>query len=301
MPASLVVQQPAELLAFLFASRPEAKKGAVRQWLKHGVILVNGKSTTRFNHPLQPGDVVSIRAKHEATADDPLPLGLKIVFEDDSLIVIEKPAGLLSMATDAERRRAADALRRRTAYSLLTDHVRRGDRRSPHRVWIVHRLDRETSGLMVFAKTEAAKRALQSLWRTAEKRYLAVIKGCPPTNEGVFSSHLDESRPYKVHTAPPSDETRLAVTKYRVVQRTAAGALVELTLETGRRNQIRVHLADVNCPVVGDKKYGAQTNPARRLALHASYLQVPHPSTGEMMKFESPLPRELARLVGSVR
>lgn len=297
MPASLVVQQPAELLAFLFASRPEAKRGAVRQWLKHGSVLVNGKATTRFNHPLQPGDVVSIRAKREAVADDPLPLGLKIVFEDDALIVVEKPAGLLSMATDAERRRAADAPRRRTAYSLLTDYVRGGDRRSPHRVWIVHRLDRETSGLMVFAKTEASKRALQSLWHNAEKRYLAVVEGRAPANEGLLSSHLDESQSYKVHSAPPSEATRLAVTRYRVFNQTAQGALMELTLETGRRNQIRVHLADANCHVVGDKKYGAKTNPARRLALHASFLQFPHPSSGEMVKFESPLPRELARLM----
>ncbi len=138
---------------------------------------------------------------------------------------------------------------------------------------------------------------MQSQWRDAEKRYLAVVEGHPPADQGEFASHLDESRPYKVHSAPPSDQTRHAVTKYRALKRTATGALIELTLQTGRRNQIRVHLADAACPIVGDQKYCARTNSAQQLALHASYLQFHHPSSGELLKFESPLPRDLARLV----
>ncbi len=289
MPASHTVERPAELLAFLFACRSEVKRTKVRQLLKHGSVEVNGRSITRFNHPLQTGDVVSIRTKGEVRAKGLLPPGMKVLFEDASLIVIEKPENLLSMASETERDK--------TAYAFLTDYVRRGNPRSRERVWIVHRLDRETSGLMVFAKTEAAKRALQANWHKVDKRYLAVVEGNPPADHGVLRSHLDESSPWKVYSAPPSKRTRHAVTNYRVMKKIATRTLIELTPETGRRNQIRVHLADAECPIIGDHKYGARTNPARRLGLHASSLQFKHPLSGELLAFELPLPQDLARLV----
>jgi 23S rRNA pseudouridine1911/1915/1917 synthase len=289
MPASYTVEQPSELLAFLFASRPEVKRTKVRQWLKYGSIHVNGRLVTRSNHPLQAGDVVSIRPKGTMRAARLLPPGMKVLFEDASLIVIEKPANVLSMASAKERAK--------TAYAFLTNYVRRGNREGSERVWIVHRLDRETSGLMVFAKTEAAKLALQADWSTTDKRYLAVVEGRPPDDHGVLSSDLDESNPFKVYSAPPSERTRRAVTHYRVVKRTATRALIELTPETGRRNQLRVHLADTGCPIVGDLKYEAKSDPARRLGLHATFLQFTHPLSGALLRFESPLPTELARLV----
>ena len=261
----------------------------MRQWLKYGSIHVNGRPVTRSNHPLQTGDVVSIRAKGEVHGEGVLPSGMKVVFEDASLIVIEKPENLLSMASATERDK--------TAYAFLTDYVRRGNPQSPARVWIVHRLDRETSGLMVLAKTEAAKCALQAHWYKTEKRYLAVVEGHPPAAHGVLRSHLDERSPFKVYSAPPGERTRHAVTHYRVVKRMATRALVELTPETGRRNQIRVHLADAKCPIIGDRKYEARTNPARRLGLHAWSLQFKHPLSGEPLRFESPLPHDLARLL----
>jgi 23S rRNA pseudouridine1911/1915/1917 synthase len=288
MPTSHFVEYPAQLLAFLFHSCPEVKRTKVRQWLKHGLVHVNDSSITRFDHPLQAGDVVSILAKRESLATGLLPLGMVILFEDASLIVIEKPAGLLSMASDTQRHK--------TAYAYLTNYVRRGNPRSAERVWIVHRLDRETSGLMVFARTEAAKRLLQVNWRQAEKRYLAVVEGHPPADHGVLSSHLNESGPYRVYSAARSEQTRHAVTNYRVFRKTSNRTWIELTLATGRRNQIRVHLADAGCPIIGDLKYGASTNPARRLGLHASSLHFKHPSSGEILTFESPLPQALAVL-----
>ena len=289
MHAPHTVEHPAELLAFLLACRPEVKRTKLRQWLKYGSVQVNGRAVTRSNHPLQTGDLVSIRAKNEVRAEGLLPPGMKVLFEDATLMVIEKPENLLSMASATERDE--------TAYAFLTDYVRRGNPQSRQRVWIVHRLDRESSGLMVFAKTQAAKRALQAHWSTAVKRYLAVVEGNPPANHGVLRSHLDESGPFKVYSARPSERTRHAVTRYRVMKRTATRALIELTAETGRRNQIRVHLADAACPIIGDDKYEARTNPARRLGLHASSLQFEHPLSGERLKFESPLPRDLARLL----
>lgn len=289
MSPSLTVEDPAELLAFLFASRPEVKRTKVRQWLKHGLIQVNEQSVTRTNHALQIGDVVSIRAKGEVRVQGVLPSGMKVLFEDASLLVVEKPEGLLSMGSATERET--------TAYAFLTDYVRRGDPQGSARVWIVHRLDRETSGVMVFARTEAAKRALQARWDETEKHYLAVVEGHPPADHGVLRSHLDERGPFKVYSAPRSGRTRHAVTHYREVKRIATRALVELTPTTGRRNQLRVHLADAGCPIVGDRKYGARTDPARRLGLHAGALQFVHPQSGELLRFESPLPPDLARLL----
>jgi 23S rRNA pseudouridine1911/1915/1917 synthase len=289
MLASHTVEHPGELLDFLFASRPEVKRTRVRQWLKYGSIHVNGRLVTRSNYPLQTGDVVSIRPQGTVRAARLLPPGMKVLFEDAALIVIEKPENLLSMASAKERGK--------TAYAFLTDYARRGNRRGPERVWIVHRLDRETSGLMVFAKTAAAKLVLQAHWGTTDKRYLAVVEGRPQADHGALSSHLDESNPFKVHSAPASERTRHAVTHYRVVKRTATRALIELTPETGRRNQLRVHLADSGCPIIGDHKYEARTDPARRLGLHATFLEFTHPLSGALLRFESPLPKELARLV----
>ena len=289
MSESHPVEHAAALLTFLLARRPEVKRTRVQQWLKYRSIQVNGRVVTRATHPLQTGDVVSICARGEVRGEGLLPPGMKVLFEDASLIVIEKPENLLSVASAKERDR--------TAYAFLTDYVRGGSPQSSERVWIVHRLDRETSGLMVFARTEAAKRTLQAHWDQTDKRYLAVVEGCPPADHGVLRSHLDESSPFKVHSAPPSERTRHAVTHYRVVKRTATCALIELAPKTGRRNQLRVHLADAQCPIIGDHKYEARTNPARRLGLHATSLQFKHPLSGDLLRFESRLPRALARLL----
>ena len=283
------VDSPAELLGFLLACHPDIKRSRMQQWLKYGAVQVNGRPVTQFNHRLRPGDTVAIQSGRDTRSGALLPRGMRIVFEDASLIVINKPAGLLSISTDRERQK--------TAYAHLTSYVRRGNPHSRQRVWIVHRLDRETSGLMVFARTELPKRTLQSNCITTEKRYLAVVEAHPPHADGVLTSHLDESGPYKVFSAPESEKTRHAVTQYRVLRRTAQLSLLELIPETGRRNQIRVHLADAGWPIVGDQKYGAQTNAVRRLALHAAFLGFTHPATGKRLRFESKLPGKLARIV----
>ncbi len=214
---------------------------------------------------------------------------MRIVFEDESLLVIDKPANLLSIATKGQKEK--------TAHAALMKYVNGGYPRGKNRVWIVHRLDRETSGLMVFAKTESAKQILQDHWDQTEKRYLAIVEGRLPAEEGELRSHLDESRTYKVHASPESARTRLAITRYKVLQQTDSRSLLELKLETGRRNQIRVQLAEAGCPVVGDDKYGPNHQATTRLALHASYLSFPHPVTGTLSKFESPLPSQISRLI----
>ena len=289
MPKSTVVTAPAELLAYLFATWPGERKKQIRTWLKYQAVSVNGRPTTQFDHPLKPGDTVAIRSDRSAIPKAVLGSGMKIYFEDATVIVIEKPADLLSTASEAEQEK--------TAYFQLTTYLRENKPRNPERAWIVHRLDRETSGLMVFAKTAAAKTALQAGWDKVTKVYEAVVEGNLLTDQGTFASHLDETSPFKVYSARPGERTRLAITHYRVLQRTKGRTLVELTLETGRRHQIRVQLADAGCPIVGDEKYGAKTDPAKRLALHARTLKFTHPVTKQELGFESPLPRELSRLV----
>ena len=289
MPKPSTVPAPAELLAYCFSAWPEVKKSQMRSWLKHQAITVNGRPISQFNHLLQPGDVVAVRNDRFAAPKSVLGSGMKVYHEDSDLIVIEKPSGLLSIASEAEQEK--------TAYRLLTEHVRRGNPVGKERVWIVHRLDRETSGLMVFAKTPDAKEFLQGHWDQATKIYEAVVEGHMPAQSGTFESDLDETNPYKVFSARSGPNTRHAVTHYRVLAQIPRRSLVELTLETGRRHQIRVHLSEAGCPILGDEKYEARTNPAHRLALHACALEFPHPRTRKKLRFTSPFPKDLARLV----
>lgn len=289
MPKPSTVSEPAELLAYLFTAWPEVKKTQIRQWLKHQAVTVNDRPISQFNHPLRPGDVVAIRGDRFAAPKTALASGLKIYFEDADILVVDKPTDLLSIASEAEQEK--------TAYFLLTDYVRHGNPLSRARVWIVHRLDRETSGLMVFAKTPAAKEILQGAWDTFEKRYQAVVEGRLRSPRGTFESDLDETNPFKVFSVPASSQTRHAVTHYEVLGQTPHRSLVELTLETGRRHQIRVQLAEAGCPIVGDKKYGAVSDSARRLGLHSCALKFSHPRTRQEMRFTSPLPKDLAKLV----
>ncbi len=288
MPRSTTVDAPAPLLAYLFATYPAEKKKQVRTWLKHQAVTVNGRPITQFDHPLEAGDVVAIRTDRFAVAETVISSGMKVHFEDATLIVIEKPENLLSIASEGEKEK--------TAYFQLTEYLRRGNPHGRERVFIVHRLDRETSGLMVFAKTPEAKDALQTGWDRAEKTYQAVVEGRLPEESGTLSSHLDESNPFKVFTAPPGPRTRHAITHYRVLAHKNGRSLVSLTLETGRRHQLRVQLAEAGCPILGDEKYGSTSDPARRLGLHACALRFPHPRTGAELAFTSPLPPALARL-----
>lgn len=289
MAAPRSVEQPTPLLAWLFAAWPDAKRNTVRDWLKSRHVAVNGVVVSQFDHLLQPGDQVTIRNQPLAAPNTRLAGGILIRHEDDAVLVIEKPPGLRSIASEAE----VDE----TAYAFLTTHVRRGNPRSRERVWIVHRLDQETSGLMVFARSEEAKKILQDNWETVEKKYRAVTEGAPPKDGGVFDSNLDESDRFRVRVAPESPFTRRAITRYRVEKRGPKLALIELMLETGRRHQIRVQLGAAGCPIVGDKRYGAKTDPIKRVALHACALRFAHPVTKQEMQFISPLPGDFGRLM----
>ncbi|MDA0324268.1 MAG: RluA family pseudouridine synthase [Verrucomicrobia bacterium] len=289
MPKPFEISQPGPLLEQMFHAWPEEKKKQIRTWLKFQAVTVNGRPVSQFNHPLAVGDSVAIRSDRFAAPKTSLPSGIQIFYEDAHLLVIAKPENLLSIASEAEPEK--------TAYFQLTEYVRQAHPRSKERVWIVHRLDRQTSGLMVFAKTPETKEILQSRWDQFEKKYEAVVEGRLPQETGTLKSDLDESNPFKVFIRPASALTRHAVTHYRVLKNNRHRSLVELTLETGRRHQIRVQLSSLGCPIVGDEKYGAKSDPAGRLGLHSSFLRLIHPVSSQELRFTSPLPKPLAKLV----
>ncbi len=284
------VRQSMELLPFLLSLPIGLSRKDAKNLLRFKAVAVPGISAPRHDTPLADGTVVRISAGKHTPAGTVLPSGVEIVFEDEALLVINKPAGLLTIATESEKTR--------TAYAQLTAYVRARAPRGDARVFIVHRLDRETSGLLMFARTEEVKFALQRNWKATTKKYQAVVQGIPTPPQGTFRSALAESDSLLVHSARPSHEdARPAITHYRTIRAGVDTALVELTLDTGRKNQIRVQLAEAGHPILGDEKYGATADPARRLALHAFELRFRHPLTGEALHFESPLPESLRGLV----
>jgi 23S rRNA pseudouridine1911/1915/1917 synthase len=206
----------------------------------------------------------------------------RVVFEDDAIIVVDKPAGLLTMGTDTERIR--------TVYADLRANAAR--KRPPEKVFIVHRLDREASGLLVFAKTIEAKNFLQDQFKdhSAGRIYTALVEGRVKKKEFTIRSSLAENAAFRVYVPKNSRVGKPAVTHVRVLKENPKTSLLEIRLETGRKHQIRVHLADAGHPIVGDKNYGGRTNPINRLALHGSHLQFRHPRTRQVMHFDSPPP-----------
>jgi RluA family pseudouridine synthase len=215
--------------------------------------------------------------------------GLALLYEDKDILVVNKPAGLLTMATDSEKTR--------TAYFLLTDYVRKGHSKSRNRIFIVHRLDRETSGILIFAKTMEAKLYLQQHWDNTEKKYLAVVHGRMEKETESISTYLAENNAHLVYSTPDRNKGRLARTAYRVLKQTKDFALLEVDLLTGRKHQIRVHLAQIGHPVVGDTKYGKQNRGRHNLALHAHSLSVTHPFTGKRLTFKTRAPAYFKQLI----
>jgi 23S rRNA pseudouridine1911/1915/1917 synthase len=221
----------------------------------------------------------------------PLPQGLVIIYEDRDIIVVDKPPGLLTMGTDKEKSR--------TAYFILTDYVRKGCARSRKRVFIVHRLDRDTSGILVFAKSEEAKLRLQGQWEETKKKYLAVVHGKFENSSETISTYLVENKAHNVYSTSDATKGKLSRTAYKVLKQTKDFALLEVDLLTGRKHQIRVHLAGIGHPVVGDRKYGKGNEARTRLAFHAGSISFRHPFSGEQLTFETKAPEYFNKLVGS--
>lgn len=274
------------LMEFLEKQMPHKSRNNVKSLLTHKQIFVDGKQVSQYNHPLVPGQKVEVGG-NRVTPEQKF-REYSIIYEDQYLIVIDKAAGLLSMATESEKRI--------TAYSLLSRHVKKQDR--GNKIFIVHRLDRETSGLMLFAKSEEIKNRLQEFWNETvlERTYIAVVEGRVEQQEGTVTSYLSEDKVYKMHSSAEPDSGQKAITHYSVIRKSDSFSMLKVNLETGRKNQIRIHMQEMGHSVVGDRKYGAASNPIKRLGLHAQQLSFVHPVSGKKMDFESKIPRAFLRL-----
>jgi 23S rRNA pseudouridine1911/1915/1917 synthase len=266
-----------DLLVEAFGS---ASKTHIRKMLKYNMIQVGGQPVTRADYAVNAGDVIEYVKKtgRKKEMAPPVP----IVFEDDDLLVAEKPAGLL---TFGERDTGGTSL-----YRVLKDffNQRAAGRQ---RLYVVHRLDREVSGIVLFAKNAKVQQQIKKNWKGTKKRYHALVEGRPEKDHGTIRSWLREGVDRKMASSEQSDGAKLAVTHYRVVKRLNRHTLLEIETETGRKNQVRVHLAEMGCPLVGDRRYGADAKVIRRIRLHASYLGIPHPVAGRFVEFESPMPQ----------
>ncbi|NMA81065.1 MAG: RluA family pseudouridine synthase [Jeotgalicoccus halophilus] len=278
------VKEHTEVLEFLFKVMPSKSRNAVKGILKRGQVVVNDKSTTQFDDKLKPGDHVQIR---ERVASSSIKLkGVNILHEDDDIIVIDKESGLLSMGSKQERQM--------TAYKQLMDYVQ--SIHPKNRVFIVHRLDRDTSGVMIFARSKMVQQRLQKAWTEAvqERSYVALVEGVVQKN-GTITSWLTEDKTYMMHSSPKPNHGQKAITHYKVLKTNRRFSLLKVNLDTGRKNQIRVHMQDLGHPIVGDKKYGSEINTINRLGLHANAIKFKHPVSGKVMKFESETPASFTR------
>lgn len=274
--------QPALLLPHLVAVLTDRPRTRVKTLLQSGCVHVNGVSVTRHDHPVGPSDLVEVR---EERAPAPRRLPFPVLFEDAHLIAVHKPCGLLTVATAKEREK--------TVWTMVNDAL--GATRE--RAFVVHRLDKYTSGVLLLAKSQEMKDRVMGNWKAAEKTYHAVVEGTPEPRQQRLVHHLREDERLVVHALDrPAKGTQDASLSYRVVHSRGGLSLLEIHLETGRKNQIRAQLGAIGHPIAGDAKYGAATDPIGRLCLHASRLSVPHPRTGERLRFEADMPREMAAL-----
>ncbi|MFD2045245.1 RluA family pseudouridine synthase [Ornithinibacillus salinisoli] len=275
------VKEATELLPFLLEVMPNRSRNSVKSILTRGQITVDDHLETKHNYPLKPGQTVIVLKNKAAIKQDQL-IGMSILYEDNDIIVINKEAGLLSIATKKEKQQ--------TAHNQLMEYVRKQD--PQNRIFVVHRLDKETSGVMMFAKSEKIKRKMQDDWKhvVKERTYVALVEGKVEKQAGTISSWLRETKTHLMYSSNDKNGQH-AVTHYKVTQSNNEFSLLEVQLETGRKNQIRVHMKDLGHPIVGDKKYGATSNPLRRLGLHAKILSFHHPETNQLLLFKADVPK----------
>lgn len=282
---SFPVEHETLLLPFLLTVLTDKSRNNVKSLLTRKLIAVDGRPTSQFDTPLAPGQVVSV-------LDTPGPrsgaLPFPLLYEDEHLIVVNKPAKLLSVANEKEKTR--------TAYHAVTDYVK--SQHVDNRVYVLHRLDRDTSGVLMFARDPQTKELFQSRWNDIILRrgYQAVVEGRPPREADTIRSFLVETRTHLSFSGRPGPGAREAVTHYEVKRSGHGYSLLELSIDTGRKNQIRVHLSELGCPIAGDKQYGAATNPIGRLCLHAGELAFRHPRTGQEVRFTAKMPRDFNRV-----
>ncbi|WP_231514991.1 RluA family pseudouridine synthase [Oceanobacillus salinisoli] len=276
------VEEETELLKFLLKVMSSRSRNSVKSILTRGQVSVDDHMETKHNYPLRPGQTVTVLKNKEAKKESVL-TGMSILYEDKDIIVINKEAGLLSIATEKEKKL--------TAHHQLMEHVRR--EHPANRIFVVHRLDKDTSGVMMFAKSENIKRKLQNSWKdmVKERTYAALVEGEVQRKQGTLKSWIKENKAHVMYSSSRKNDGQLAITHFKKIQSNPNFSLLELQLETGRKNQIRVHMQDLGHPVVGDKKYGSTQNVIGRLGLHAQILSFHHPRTNQLMLFRADVPK----------
>ena len=275
------VTKNCELLEFLLETLKGQSRNSVKSLLTNHRVSVDGAPISQYNFQLAKGDVVIISKTpiHKKTRSN-----LPIIFENDEFIVINKPSGLLSIASDKEKGS--------TAYRMLTDYVQQKDKHN--RIYVVHRLDEDTSGVLMVAKNEKIRDLLQEKWNdlVSKRGYFAIVEGQMKEKQGTIKSYLKKNSQNMMYSSKKAGDGQLAITHYKVIKEIENYSLLDVNIDSGRKNQIRVHLGDLGHHVVGDDKYGNPSNPIKRLGLHAYELELKHPVTGKKMRFTAPVPKE---------
>ena len=266
------------LIEFLAEQYSDSSRTRIKKLLQSGTIRINNKPVTLHSYALKPGDIVEINLHAEKSAKAGLPF--PVLFEDQHIIVVDKPAGKSTSSTDGSisiQEIISESLKKRSKGRI--------------RVHVVHRLDKEVSGVLLFAKSHDAMDSIKEKWKETEKHYYALVEGIPEKAEDTVKSWLIEDKSQKVHSTRKTANAKFSVTNYKTVKLINNYGLLDVKTETGRKNQIRVHLSDIGCPIVGDRKYGASDDYIRRIRLHAYSLSFPHPVSGKIIIVKSPMPK----------
>jgi RluA family pseudouridine synthase len=265
------------LLEFLTEQHPDSPRTRVKKLLQSGTVRVNNNPSTLHSYPLKPGDIVEFSGKVGIATKASLPF--PVLYEDQHVIVIDKPAGINTSSIDGSS----------SIQWIISDYLKNASK-GIIRTYVVHRLDKEVSGVLLLAKSEKAMDTIKDKWEETEKHYYALVEGIPENPEGTVKSWLKEDNAMKMYSVSETSGGKLAITHYKTIRSLNNYSLLDIRTETGRKNQIRVHLSDMGCPIVGDRKYGASTDFIRRVRLHACSITFPHPVSGEMITIESPMP-----------
>lgn len=279
-----IINEPGQLLPFMLATLAPRSRSEIKSYLAHGNVMLNGKVTTQFDQQLQVNDEVVINfTRPFVVVRNRM---IKVIYEDQDIIVVEKKSGLLSVPNSQTNKTV------KTALDIVNQYVNEQDGRS--HAYVCHRLDQYTSGILIFAKNPVVQEKFRNDWNVyvVERKYTAICEGYPEKEEGEIRSYLNETNAMRVYSTQNPEEGKLAVTRYKVVKRMGDYCMMDIQILTGRKNQIRVHMKDLGCPIAGDRKYGAQSDPCNRLMLHNNALQFVHPMTHENLRFELPLPSE---------
>lgn len=279
------VHEECELLEFLFAKFSNLSRNSVKSILSGHYVSVNGAPVSQYNLKLSKDDVVIVskqRITKKNRAD------LPIIFEDDEFIVINKPSGLLTIPSDTEKGR--------TAYRMVNDYVQQKDKHN--RIFVVHRLDEDTSGVLMFAKNPKIKDILQKNWSdiVLARGYYAVVEGTMEKSEATLVNYLKENSLNLMYVTNDKNNGKKCVTQYKVLKHNKDYSLLDVNIDTGRKNQIRVQLGHIGHHVIGDDKYGEPADPLKRLGLHAYKLKFIHPITKKIYEFKAEMPKEFEKL-----